>query len=337
VKELSEHVRRFKTNQKGTALVLVALSIVALIGFTALAVDGGYLYFRHTRLQDISDSAAIAAGIEIVEGQNKKEKDAFNAAIDYVKRHGLETANEDKKTYTAEIKWGTERGHITVSFPGENLSQIMVQISVEANTFYARVLGTSSTPVGVTSVVQIGQASQQQGNLIPVAVFERDYERNLMYKLTLQPGDGSMGNYGFLAFEEIDKLKFRDYLIDGYPGTLTVGETVDTNPGVQPGQVDDINIRVERCTHGCTFDNLTEPCPRIVIVPIVDEEEFFKDGGKHPVHIVGFAKFFIESYVKKDDDGNGKVLNGYFLEQLVPSEISEGDDQFTTQSVNLIR
>ena len=53
----------------------------------------------------------------------------------------------------------------------------MVQITLDANTFYARALGTTSTPVRVTSVVQIGRAKQQQGNLVPVGIYDSEYER----------------------------------------------------------------------------------------------------------------------------------------------------------------
>jgi Flp pilus assembly protein TadG len=351
VRELTKQVFRFKNDQKGAALVLVALSIVALIGFTALAVDGGYLYFRHTRLQDISDSAAIAAGIEIVETSSKTKADAFSAAIDYVERHGLETTNENSSSYTATIKWGTEIGDITVSFPGENLSKIMVQITLDANTFYARALGTTSTPVRVTSVVQIGRAKQQQGNLVPVGIYDSEYERGKRYELTYSPSEHIIpGHYGFLDFPDyVDdngkQLKFADYMEYGYPGTLAVGDIIETEPGIAEGQAEKINERTKRCkkVHSpeCTYQNFQEPCPKIIALPIVETVQV-DPTGKHEVRIVGFAKFFFDGYEAKGDKNANppvpdNILYGYFLEQLVPTQVAEGDDQFTTQAVNLIK
>jgi Flp pilus assembly protein TadG len=359
VRKLAKYVWRFKNTQQGAALVLVALSVVALIGFAALAVDGGYLYFRHTRLQDISDSAAIAAGIEVVETGSKTKVDAFDAAIDYVKLHGLETANENNSSYTATIKWGTETGDMIVSFPEENLSKIMVQINLEANTFYARVLGTSSTPVGVTSVVQIGRAKQQQGNLVPVGIYDSEYERGVRYELTYSPSDHIVpGNYGLLDFgdyEYVDehgkkqKLQFEDFMKFGYPGTLAVGDIIKTQPGIKEGKAEDINDRNERCTDkkgyahspACTYESYQEPCSKIIVLPIVETVQT-DPSGKHDVRIVGFAKFFFDGYEAKGDKNANppvpdNVLYGYFLEQLVPSQVAEGDDQFTTQAVNLIR
>jgi hypothetical protein len=332
--KLAGHIRRLKNSQQGAALVLVALSIVALIGFTALAVDGGYLYFRHTRLQDISDATAIAAGIELVNAkgnEGKKKTDAFDVAVKYAERHGLKASN--KSGYSADIQWGSEPGRITVSFP-DNLNKVMVQLTLDASTFYARALGTTSTPVGVTSIVQIGQASQQQGNLIPVAFFWGEYQWWTRYKMTLTPGAGSSGNFGFLDYGP--PSEFKNYLRNGYNGTLEVGQHVETYPGESVGQVDKaINDRISACTHTCWVNgandvHVDDSCPRVVIVPIV--ENFFDENGKHNVKITAFAKFFIEAYNK-----DSKELIGWFLQTVEPSEITEGNPQFTTQAVKLVR
>jgi Flp pilus assembly protein TadG len=343
----AELLRKLKGSQQGAALVLVALSIVALIGFTALAVDGGYLYFRHTRLQDISDAAAIAAGMELVEAanKNKREESAFYEAVNYAELHGLVASEVNKNDYSAKLQWGSEIGRMTVSFSDE-LSKVMVRINIEANTFYARALGTTSTPVGVTSVVQIGRASQQRGNLIPVALVWNPYYKNTKYDLSFAPGKGQQGNYGYLDFD--DPSQFENYMKYGYNGTLQAGDEIDTYPGVSVGLVKQaIDDRIAACTKDCACQivdadniNVDDSCPRIVIIPILQEGDFFQtegnegdhETGKHKVTIVAFARFFIQEY-----NPGQKILSGWFLDTVEPSEIIEGDDQFTTQSVNLIR
>lgn len=343
--KLAENLRKFKSGQQGAALVLVALSIVALIGFTALAVDGGYLYFRHTRLQDISDAAAIAAGMEFVEAKNKnkREESAFYEAINYADLHGLTASQVNTSNHSAKIQWGSETGQMTVSFL-DNPSKVTVRITIEANTFYARVLGTTSTPVGVTSVVQIGRASQQRGNLIPVALVWNPYHKNTEYDLSFAPGKGQQGNYGYLDFG--DPSQFEHYLRHGYNGTLQVGDEIDTYPGVSVGLVKQaIDDRITACTQNCACQitdadhiDINDSCPRVVIIPILEEGDFFQEEGeegdhqtgKHKVTVVAFARFFILEY-------DNKILSGWFLDTVEPSEIIEGDDQFTTQSVNLIR
>lgn len=56
---------RFFREESGQALVLVALSLTALMGAMALAVDAGFARFRQRQLQAAADSAAIAAGLEL--------------------------------------------------------------------------------------------------------------------------------------------------------------------------------------------------------------------------------------------------------------------------------
>jgi hypothetical protein len=48
-------------NQKGVTIVLVALLLVALLGFAALAIDIGYYMVARNELQNIADGAALAA------------------------------------------------------------------------------------------------------------------------------------------------------------------------------------------------------------------------------------------------------------------------------------
>lgn len=53
-------------NQRGQALVLIALAIVGLVGFTALAIDGGNVFSDRRHSQNSSDTAVLAAALERV-------------------------------------------------------------------------------------------------------------------------------------------------------------------------------------------------------------------------------------------------------------------------------
>lgn len=54
--------RRWRKSEHGQALVLLVLGMVALLGFTALAVDGGMLYSDRRYAQNSADSASLAGG-----------------------------------------------------------------------------------------------------------------------------------------------------------------------------------------------------------------------------------------------------------------------------------
>ncbi len=68
--------------------------------------------------------------------------------------------------------------------------------------------------------------------------------------MTLAPGDGASGNYGFLDYKPSNM--FSEYLQWGFDGSLTVGQVVETYPGVSTGQVSDAILgRFVACTHSC--------------------------------------------------------------------------------------
>jgi Flp pilus assembly protein TadG len=50
-------------NNRGQILVLVAISLVVLLGFAALAIDVGYFYHTKNQLQGAADAAALAGAI----------------------------------------------------------------------------------------------------------------------------------------------------------------------------------------------------------------------------------------------------------------------------------
>ena len=52
--------------QKGFVLVVLALLLVALIGFLALAVDIGVLYSARTSAQEVADAAALAGAFTFI-------------------------------------------------------------------------------------------------------------------------------------------------------------------------------------------------------------------------------------------------------------------------------
>ena len=55
----------FLRDQRGAVAIIVALLSVVLIGFAALAVDGGYLYWSRTQLQATADASALA-GVQTI-------------------------------------------------------------------------------------------------------------------------------------------------------------------------------------------------------------------------------------------------------------------------------
>src|SRR5580698_5851237 len=58
-------LRRIRTDDGGQAVVVVAIAMVAIIGFLGLGIDAGHLRLVKRDLQNAADAAALAAGLEL--------------------------------------------------------------------------------------------------------------------------------------------------------------------------------------------------------------------------------------------------------------------------------
>ena len=80
--------------EKGSITPIVALGLLAFIGFMALSIDLGQLYVVRNELQNVADGAALAAAKQLIRedpANPGKAKiyydDAVNAAIDCAKKN----------------------------------------------------------------------------------------------------------------------------------------------------------------------------------------------------------------------------------------------------------
>lgn len=68
-------------SERGQAIVLIAIALVAIFGFAALAVDGGRSYSEKRRAQNAADSAAYAAARAAADGENWRQAALNQAAM----------------------------------------------------------------------------------------------------------------------------------------------------------------------------------------------------------------------------------------------------------------
>jgi Flp pilus assembly protein TadG len=152
--------------QKGQAIVLVALMIVALTGMLALSVDVGNSYTQRRLLQTAADAAAMAGthlGMEQITNAGGTQDYAAqrSTAIKFANFNGTSGAD------TITIVWVDNTGGAFVNngsnlpiIPGGKVVQGMkVTINGNRNTFLFRALGIVSVGVTVTAMAQFGTAN----------------------------------------------------------------------------------------------------------------------------------------------------------------------------------
>jgi len=74
-------------NNRGSALVFIAVGLVVLIALTALAIDLGYMYVAKGQLQSAADSAALAGAAKLDGSKFVAQSSARNTAFNFAKKN----------------------------------------------------------------------------------------------------------------------------------------------------------------------------------------------------------------------------------------------------------
>lgn len=298
-------------DEKGTALVLVALALVALLGCTALVTDVGLLYSHRARLVNAADAAALAGVQELPE----RPQTARVVAEDYAEANGI-------KPDQLELEVADDCRSLTVN------------VSRTVQLLFARVLGISSQDVKAAATAAVAPLSGVVG-VVPFSIEEQELTFDREYVLKEGAGSGGAGEgedgrmHGWYGALDPDNRSgggasdYRERVKNGFQGMLRVGDVVLTEAGNMSGPTaDGVEYRISQCKEGCTFENFTRDCPRLVIVPVVRVVE--EEGG-HPksVEIRGFAAFFLEGV---EGQGNKNNVIGRFVRTVYPGEMQAGAD-----------
>jgi Flp pilus assembly protein TadG len=232
-----------RSDDSGAVAVMVALSIVVLLGIGALAVDVGYYLVQRGKAQTAADAAALAAASYLPEDVTR----AHTAATDFA------TRNLPDGTSTFTDGGATNPGKAAVT------------VSVKVPTFFAQIFGITSVIAEARAVAQ----AEVTSNRMPLQVvvvqdasgsFIEEWAQATSADLALMtlinqvstPGD----KVGFVAFSE--GLKSTTYLgqnralgsprkvnavgdtdpSNGQVRQLSLGLTALTNPSALPAAVD---------------------------------------------------------------------------------------------------
>lgn len=114
----------------GQAIVLIALVMVALLGFTALAIDGGQLYFLQRDAQNAADAAIVAALFELCKDPSVplddpvRLQDARDAGQAAALKNGFDDA-ADNVTVTVTVPFNSSYSDVEVIITASKPAQLV--------------------------------------------------------------------------------------------------------------------------------------------------------------------------------------------------------------------
>lgn len=128
--------------QNGVAIVLVAISMVVLIGFAAFSVDFGWLYLNGVRIQHGADAAALAGVVYEPGDQTTAYAEARSSAAE----NGYNDSAAG--TTVTPIDYSDDPSAV------ENQYQLAVEIEHSVDTFFMKVFGIDSIAINKRAVAE---------------------------------------------------------------------------------------------------------------------------------------------------------------------------------------
>jgi hypothetical protein len=278
--------------KRGSVLVIAALSMTVLLSVGALAVDYGYAVLTRERLQRAVDAAALCGAMELAMGRTGT---AASSAVD------MGNSNLSA-TYS-------------VSFPAGNRCHVDGERSIR--TFFAAVLGRDSMTVRAHAEAIASPISAVQG-LRPFAIVPpaEGFVYGTTYTIKYGPGPGTgahNGNFNAVALDPDDKGA-KDYLENikyGSDGWVKIGgdittddDWIDTEPGNMAGPTKEgVNYLVGQDAHDWDYYQSMagiELSSRLITIPVI--ESMADINGRELVHVIGFARVFLENAIGTGND-----------------------------------
>ena len=289
----------------GAVLVMTALFLTVLLGFSALVIDIGLLYINRLALVNAVDAAALAGVQELPYSPTM----AIESAKLYATTNGA-----DKNGLSVLVQNGDH--------------EVKVTASKDVELHLARLFGMRNQQVTASATARVGSISAYVG-VAPFGVVKQDFIYGEQYTLKHGPyGDSGRyhGNFGALALGGRGADHYRENIRHGHQARLAVGDWVDTETGNMAGPtVKGVKYRIDECQHypKCTWDKFVPGCSRLIVVPVIRTLE--EVNGRDSVEIVGFAAFFLEGTVGGGGNGQGSesAVVGRFLRTVLPGELGD--------------
>jgi Flp pilus assembly protein TadG len=143
--------------RRGVILVLVAISLVVILAFVAIALDGGSLLERRRHAQSTADAAAMAAAENLFRSYPKNngldsDGEAAQAALAVAAANGI--AN-DGATSIVTVRTASQN-YFSGSNAGAAVPEGYVEVTVEYNQgrYFSGVLASGSIPISARAVAR---------------------------------------------------------------------------------------------------------------------------------------------------------------------------------------
>jgi Flp pilus assembly protein TadG len=298
--------RNRRSDERGIALLYVAIFLLVSLWFVSLAIDVGKLTAARTELQAAADAAALAGASAI--DMNTLE---LNKTLSKTRAAEIAASNSAYENVKTSIVIDPDAD---VTFPGVRKVTVSVYRDSTHGTpvmlHFAQTLGLRWMGVRAKATAEVAPLSTLCGAIAPFAPEEPDtggFSKacGTSYTLKLGAGNSTSGNFQLLDYPDSclapgvtggGGAAIRYYIVNGFKCCLEIGSLVEVNtePGNVVGPVRqglqarwdaDTDTRPDIC-----YQDYRGNGSRVFLCPIIAN---FAVNGKKEVQILKFAAFFL--------------------------------------------
>ncbi|MDQ0902279.1 MULTISPECIES: pilus assembly protein TadG-related protein [unclassified Paenibacillus] len=282
-----EKLKRLMVRQDGNVAVLAAFVLTALLGMTAVVIEGGKVYVVKMHLQKMANTAVLSGAQELTTTENNV-RDVANQILSI---HG-ETASLIDLSVTMKDRTTAVLKKVVDVPLAKVIGFDKVSISVKATAkIEAMGAATGAAPIGIDESVQLHYGQT--------------------YRLKVDEAEATTGNFGIITLgTKGGSDTYEINLTNGYKGMVSVGDVIDTETGNKAGGTRDaVQARINRSPY-TPGDMSHLDDPRILLVPVYKPHNY--TGGQiKKIEITGFAYF----YLSEPMDYNTKEVIGVFIQR----------------------
>ena len=275
--------------ERGQVMVIFALALVAIVAMTGLVLDGGSAFVQRRDMQNVSDSAAMAAGYAYSLGGTA----------------GAATAAARSTAAANGYVHGSAGVTVDVTMVNGNPARFFtVAISRPHANNFAGIVGMPSWPVTTTATAQSGRPNGVIGAL-PIIFNELAFDGNgsgneVAYS---EPDPGSED-----VPVEANRFNWTEFCNECNADSNTVRQLIVDHGGTHTVTLDSHISPLNAGSHTTLFDALADLVGKEFAVPIVNN-----DGD-----MLGFAMFHLTGSV----GGSTKQIRGYFVSPINPAAMT---------------
>jgi Flp pilus assembly protein TadG len=311
-----------RKDERGQAIVLSVLALVALLGMCALVLDVGNWFRTKRRLQATSDAAALAGAQRLPSSPSG----AQTMALDYANKNGGDVKAAD----------------ITISTTFTANDTITVRARKTEAGVFSKVVGIDNANIGASAKARV-DAPFQAKNVAPMVVYcdhpllkNCDGTGNPKFGTNTDlPFDkdstGAPGAFGMLNLGKNNgssgtpgSSEEAEWILHGFNKYLPLGN-YDSDPGAKFS------------SGGNVQSALSARIGSVLLFPVW--RTLTGTGSNAKYEIIGWVGFYLTGF---DIQGNAATLHGYFTEFIAEGLLSQtssgppGSLPFGVRSIQLV-